>query len=444
MYKRLRRTFLLVSTLILFLVIVLVNSGIYLATSNIIFNQTRVLTDLILDNDGQLPAQAAFDRDQEIFLALTDETLHEIRFFSVLINGEQADIIANNHTFSVRTEDGLSLAQEAAGKRSDSGTIRIQNGITLLYRVREREDGSVLVVFVDISSRISLIRLIMVYIVALWAIVLLLYVILMTHYSRRLIKPFIENDERQKRFITNASHELKTPLAVISANTEMTELTGGKSKWTDSTRRQVKKLQNLVEDLVVLTRLNEMKDIAKTPVDFSAVTKEVSEPFVSVIEGSGKAFRREIEEDLYVLGDRRSVQQIVSILMDNAAKYCDEGGEVALALKLHGKSCQLAISNTYAEGKDLDYSRFFERFYRQDESHNSEKSGFGIGLSMGKEITENLRGHLRVSWADRIITFTAELPRVAPARVQEMKAEAEKQQQTRQQQAKQQQQPKQE
>ena len=229
----------------------------------------------------------------------------------------------------------------------------------------------------------------------------------MGRYSRNLVQPFIENDEKQKRFITNASHESKTPLAVISANTEMTEAVGGKTKWTESTRRQVGKLQTLIEDLVVLSRLDEMRDLPLTEMDLSALTTETVESLRDVIEGSGRQLIVDIAPGLWGKVERRSFQQLVSILLDNASKYCDENGkvEVKLVPQKRGKGVGLTISNTYAEGKNVDYSRFFERFYREDASHNSAKAGFGIGLSMGKEIVGRLDGKIKVSYADDVISF---------------------------------------
>ncbi len=411
MYKSLRRKFMLVATLVLMMVIGIVNGIIYLATSRTIMSSTEVLMDLILENGGYLPREAAFDWNQETFLALNDESLYEIRFFSVRVSEEGSELVSTNHSMAIREENALELAEQVDINSRGVGQMTVGDRVTLNYKVRSSEDGSSLIVFLDGTSRYSLLRLIMIYIAILWATVLLLFVIIMGHYSKKLIKPFVENDERQKRFITNASHELKTPLAVISANTEMTEVMGGKNKWTESTRRQVKKMQTLVEELVVLTRLDEMKDSEKSVLNFSAITKETAEPFVSVIQNEGKSFSENVEEGLYILADRRGAQQIVSILMDNAAKYCDDGGQVSLELKARGKSCLLSVSNTYAEGKDVDFARFFERFYRQDESHNSGKAGFGIGLSMGKEIVEHMKGQLRVDWKDNIITFTAEMPK---------------------------------
>lgn len=414
MYKRLRRKFMVVSTLVLLLVIGIVNGGIYFVTTGTIMNSTIVLMNLILENGGTLPKSVAFDWNQETFLGLTDEALYEIRFFSATVNETGAELISTNHSRVIQDDDALTLAEQVSQKKGDVGQIKAGERLILNYMRKTNDDGSMLIVFTDSTSRYNLLRTVMIYIIILWATVVILYIIIMGHYSKKLIRPFIENDEKQKRFITNASHELKTPLAVISANTEMTEVMGGKTKWTESTRRQVKKMQSLVEDLVVLTRLDEMKESAGTAVNFSALTRETAEPFVSVIQNDGKTFKEEMEDGLYILGDRRGAQQIVSILMDNAAKYCDAGGCVKLELKSRGKTCSLSVSNTYAEGKDVDFSRFFERFYRQDESHNSGKAGFGIGLSMGKEIVEHMKGQLRVDWKNDIITFTAELPRTAP------------------------------
>ena len=150
--------------------------------------------------------------------------------------------------------------------------------------------------------------------------VLILYVIVILAFSKKLIRPFVENDERQKRFITNASHELKTPLAVISANTDMTEVLSGKTEWTDSTHRQITRLNTLIEDLVVLTRADEIKEADMTDVDISAIVSETAESFRSVSESSGKTLSTQITTDLSIKCDKRSIQHVVSVLIDNAVK----------------------------------------------------------------------------------------------------------------------------
>ena len=407
MYKKLQRQFLWGSVLVLFLVIVLVVGIIFWVTSNTVTRQTQVFIDLILDNEGQMPARGEFAPQQETFLALNAESINETRFVSVLFSDGEGQIVSM-WLNALSEDDAIGMATDVLSKSSDSGRLG-NSQRRLQYGRRVLDDGSTLVVIADSTSRYGLSRLIVFYMAGLWMVVLILFMIAMGHYSKKLVKPFVENDEKQKRFITNASHELKTPLAVIAANNEMAETIGGKTKWTESTSRQVKRLQSLIESLVVLTRMDEMKEIALTDVDYSAVVLETAEPFRSVIEGAGKSYDCQVPQDIHVKGDKRTLQQIASILLDNAAKYCDEGGNVSVRLSQKGKAAQLCVSNTYAAGKDVDTSRFFERFYRQDESHNSGKSGFGIGLSMAREMTERLKGKLNVSYEKDTISFTVEL-----------------------------------
>ena len=408
MYKKLRRNFMLVSTLVLLVVITAVAGIVYWMATNTILYQTNVLADLILENGGELPDQSEFNNQQETFLALSAETIHELRYYTATVRSDTTEI-ANVHII-IQESDAAAIARHAAQRRSDRGSITVAGGRRMNYVRQQQEDGSMFVVLLDCTSRYGLIRIVMMYMSALWFAVLVLYVLIMGRYSKKLVQPFIENDERQKRFITNASHELKTPLAVISANTEMTEAMGGKSKWTDSTRRQIGKLQSLIDDLVVLSRLDEMRELPMSDVDLSAVTAETTESFRSVIEGAGRQLYADITPDMHGRSEKRSFQQLVSILMDNAAKYCDDGGSVRVTLtpRSRGKGARLTVTNTYAGGKDVDYSKFFERFYREDASHNSAQAGFGIGLSMGKEIAERLGGRLRVTYAGEEISFVYE------------------------------------
>lgn len=400
------------STAVLLVVIVITMSAVYLLGSQTVNTQIKVLTALILDNDGMIPYEGHFDRVQKNWLALSAESLYETRYFSVLLDSEGGETMINtSHIVSVDRERALTYAQTVCKWKRTSGRYVSPEGSVYFFEKKTNDDQSTLVVLLDISSRYWIIHLILMYMGVLWFSVLVLYIFLMGHYSRKMIRPFIENDERQKRFITNASHELKTPLAVISANTEMSEALNGSTKWTESTRRQLKKLQSLIEDLVVLTRLDEMTDVELTEMNFSELVKETCEPFRTVIESAEKTYQSDIRENVYVRGEKRGLVQITSILMDNAVKYCDDKGGITVKLtsKKNGKGAILTVSNTYKDGAGLDYNRFFERFYRQDESHNSKKEGFGIGLSMGKEIAARMKGQLKVSYSGDTISFLFEI-----------------------------------
>ena len=148
-----------------------------------------------------------------------------------------------------------------------------------------------------------------------------------------------------------------------------------------------------------------------TDVDISGIVSDISESFKSVAENSGKSFTVEITPNLNVKCDKKSIQHVVSVLLDNAVKYCDDGGNISIRLESlnRGKGAHISVSNTYAEGKNTDISKFFERFYRNDESHNSEKAGFGIGLSMAKEIVERMKGKMKVDYSGNTISFTVDI-----------------------------------
>lgn len=392
------------STVILLAVISMVVGIMYFIASRTVLYETRILMEEIYENNGALPVQWEFDSEKSPLLALGPESLYETRYYTAIVDEEVS--ISHKHIV-LKDDEAVKIAERIYKKRDDYGRLHILGGRTLNYLKKKTSDGTFIVIL-DSTSRYNFIRIITIYLSALWSAVLILYVILMGRYSQKLVRPFIENDEKQKRFITNASHELKTPLTVISSNTEMMEALGGKSKWTESTRRQVVRLQNLIEDLVVLSRLDEMKDAVLTKTLLSDITRETAESFRSVAKENGITFVTDITENVYAKTEERSYRQLVSILADNAVKYCDKNGEATVRLtpRSRGKGAVLTVSNTYEEGKNIDdYSRFFERFYREDASHNSARSGFGIGLSMAGEISERLGGSLRVSYSGNTISF---------------------------------------
>lgn len=168
--------------------------------------------------------------------------------------------------------------------------------------------------------------------------------------------------------------------------------------------RQVKRLNSLVSELVTLSRLDEKDEIVLNDVNATEIVKEQADAFEEVLTTQGKKFERSIDDGVVVKAEQRSVQELCSILLDNAAKYCDDGGCVKIELN-GGKNAKICVSNDYAAGEGVDYMRFFDRFYREDESHNSKKSGFGIGLSIAQEIARRLGTKIQVSYKDKRISF---------------------------------------
>lgn len=235
---------------------------------------------------------------------------------------------------------------------------------------------------------------------------------LVRRFSARAIRPEIENAERQKHFITNASHELKTPLAVIRANTEMQELTQGESEWTASTLKQVDHMDGLIKNLVMITRAQEQEDKENlAAVDVSKTVKETIDPFESLAAQKQLTILRKIRDNVSLVADESKIRQLVTILIDNALKYCDENGEieVSLAPLKNGKGMQLVFANDYAAGENVDCERFFDRFYREDQSHNIDQGGYGIGLSIAESICKQYNGSIRAEWQDGVIRFICQM-----------------------------------
>jgi signal transduction histidine kinase len=230
---------------------------------------------------------------------------------------------------------------------------------------------------------------------------LLLVFILVFFFSRMILRPVAESYEKQKRFITDASHEIKTPLTIIDANTEVIEMTDGESQWTKSTRKQIARLTALTEKLVFLSRMDEdgaQLDMA----DFSIsdAILDTGEPFVPLAASKGRTLTLSVEPDIHYHGNEGTIRQLISLLLDNAVKYSQEGGQIHLAFFRHGRSLCLSVKNTVEEIAPGRHDEFFERFYRADSSRNQKSGGSGIGLSVAYAIVQSHRGKISARSAD--------------------------------------------
>ena len=408
MIRKLRIKFVALAMSVLLIAIVLVLSFVYFLSAARVNRQTRFLADMIIRNDGRMPEYRESDELEE--QGITEETFYETRYFSVVFD-ESKDVesayMENFH--SISEQEALEMAHSVLRHKRRFG-LKKRGPIMFYYQIGPSDSQPKIVAFVDATSRNWIIQEMFLYMCLVGFIIFLLFFLLITHFSKLAIQPYIDNLEKQKQFITNASHELKTPLAVISANTEMIAMLNGSSKWTDSTMRQVKRLSGLVAQLVTLARMEERDDLVLEDVDFSAAVRESADSYESVVLQQGKTFQKQVEEGIHIKGDPKALPELVNILIDNAVKYCDDGGAVSVILQSMGrrigKTARLVVSNSYADGADVDFSRFFDRFYRQDESHNHEKSGYGIGLSMAQNIVERMNGKIQASWEDGMISFT--------------------------------------
>jgi signal transduction histidine kinase len=218
----------------------------------------------------------------------------------------------------------------------------------------------------------------------------------MSLISSRAIQPMIQNVIRQKQFITDAGHELKTPLTVISANMDALSLTVQKNEWIEDTQKQVSNMRGLVNNLIYLSRMDEEgAHLQKEDLNFSELVTEQAESFQGMAEFMGKSFRLAVRKDIRLTGDRDALKRLISQLCENAVKYAPEEDTIELSLNQEGHMVRLVSENGLTEPLSPEnLKHLFDRFYRPDLSRSRESGGYGIGLSMARAIMERHDGRI--------------------------------------------------
>ena len=228
----------------------------------------------------------------------------------------------------------------------------------------------------------------------------------------RMLKPVQQSFDRQKQFVWDASHEFKTPLAVISANAEVLAGEIGPNEYLGYIQSEVKRTDNLVQNLLTLARMDKGTVTAQMKrFDLSNALLSVALPFESTVFEAGKTLELDVPESLFIKGDEAMLQQLTVILLSNALKYSNPGGQIALRLAPKGKGCVITVFNTGEGIAPEKLEKIFDRFYRADDSHNSEIQGNGLGLAIARNIVEAHKGHIRAdSVPGKSATFTVTLP----------------------------------
>ncbi len=223
--------------------------------------------------------------------------------------------------------------------------------------------------------------------------------------SRKAIEPIAESMEKQRQFITDAGHELKTPLAIILSNTEAMELYQGESKWSRNIREQVGRLDGLTKNLLMLSRMEEYSEnVVRESLDLGELTQKMAEPFTEPLALRGITLRTELTEKIQVSAVREQIERLLSVLLENALKYASDNGEVIVSLqhKKEGRKSKavLRVENTCTELPAVAPQALFERFRRGDEARTREKGGYGIGLAVAKACAEANGGSIRAIYEE--------------------------------------------
>lgn len=411
MIRRLQRKFVAIAMGSLLVVMVAVIGGMNAANFLQINSRAQWLLQMLAENDGRFPE---FEKEKppapapKIGFEMTAETRFETRYFLVRTDASGSVVeIDTGHIAAISSEQARQMAESVL----QSGHTGGYQG-AYRYLVTGTQGGS-LVLFVDCGSQI---RTGLSFLLASCCVGLVCFCvvfILVTVFSRRAVAPVIESLEKQRRFITDASHEIKTPLAIISANTDVLELDEGGNEWTQSIRSQIQRLNKLVEKLMLLAKMeeDEIKRVFAV-FDLSEAVADAAAPFETLAQSRGKTLRLVMERGLTINGDEGGIRELTAILMDNAIKYADEGSEIRLELQRQGRTARLKVSNRCSALPEGNLERLFDRFYRADSSRSRETGGYGVGLSAAHAIVQAHRGKITAQSIAKegAICFTVSLP----------------------------------
>ncbi len=416
MIKQLRNRFIRIATLSVTLVMVLltiiVNAANYISTSS----GLDTMLDIIAENEGTIPLHSAplpeapggenapdFSKPDG---PLTPESPYSTRYFFIRYNGS-GELIGSNfdHIAAVGAGDAETYLDFALEKGEGRGYY---SGYK--YLIVKHGDDRYMAVFLDCYQEMRAVKILALCSAGADAVCIALVYILVVLFSRRAIDPVVRSAEQQKQFITDAGHELKTPITVIATSLKVLEMETGPQKWIDKAMVQTEKLKDLVNSLVTLSRMDEEQSPLRfEDFDISESIAETAESFRDHALSRGHELHCDIQSELKYRGDEYAVRQLVSILLDNAVKYAAPGSVIDLSFKKSRRGVTLRTGNFCGSLPDGDLNKLFDRFYRPDSARNSADGGFGIGLSIARSIAQGHRGSIRAGKNSNYIEFTAEL-----------------------------------
>lgn len=376
--------------------------------------QADQITAMISENNGTVPQLKDYKQQQKnsqaferYFNNYNEDSSYRTRFFRIFLDEDKKVTNVNmDHIAAVDEKKAVRMTKMAMLRRGKVGLVGS-------YRYRkEYKDGQVRsIIFLDCKENQSFYHLAVTITITVSTLLTCLITVIFAIASKRAVRPFEINSNRQKQFITDASHELKTPLAIISANAEVLQYKGDGNEWTQNIIDQTKHMGKLINQLLVLAKLDEVQEKSeKQETDLKLLLEETTRPFEEVATQKKVTLKLHLEEGVTIRVNREQIAQLVSILTENAAKYVNDGGKIVWRLTKTQHGAVLVVKNT-TEKELPDTKRMFDRFYRSDSSRSSKTGGQGIGLSIAKKIVDSHKGSITAKAGDGMVTFRVSLPK---------------------------------
>ncbi len=377
MFEKLQRKFVLLTTGISIIVMLLIAVSINVVNYISIMSDADEVLELIAE--GELKVGEPFTHPER----LPKEIAFTTRVFIMHANADgEINLIDTRNISFISSDDALEYSKIA----DESGKMA---GIIDNFRYAKIEDGNgYRYFFLDIEEDLIGFETYMLYsIIIVFAAVVAIFILSLL-LSKRAVAPIADSFLRQKGFITNVSHEFKTPLAIIKADCDVIEIDNGEGEWTDSIKTQISRLDLLVDNLVSLTKLDEEVEIIKTDFSLSDTITDTINEFSAKIRSAERSLNLEVKENVSYNGDEALIRKVITTLIENAVKYSLPHTELKISLTTNGNKKIFSIENSCEDIEIGKHNDWFLRFYRGDKSRNSETKGFGIGLSIAKSICD--------------------------------------------------------
>lgn len=338
---------------------------------------------------------STFYAKQGTTAVFNNEVPYESRYF-IVIYDKQGDLLEMNTTkvASISNDQAMKAGKKALKSKSNSG-----NTGYLRYSKSHYKDETIIVFLNCRKDRVSFQELVIVSLIV-SALGMVVFSVIIFLASKKVVKPFVEANQRQRAFISDAGHDLKTPITIIDADAEVLDAKLTNNEWVKDIQSQAQRMKKLVEDLIYLSKLDESPKYQMIDFPLSDVAYEICQSFEGLARTQHKGMEAHIEPNISFYGDQKNIERLLSVLLDNALKYSPYHGEIKVTLEKQKRFVVITVYNTcdYISKKDLPY--LFDRFYRSDQSRNSETGGYGIGLSIAKSVVEAHKGKIHATTSD--------------------------------------------